>query len=174
MPVDVASMLTKGSGSRTRLPLRRRPNCRWGTCWSHATAPRSARGRSTQSAQQLVIGLVHVSDSASAMQGQTIISKHTSKSRVQARRTCRCTRFHAAFGKTALRSASVCSTVPPSVRPQRLARRWMCVSTGNAAFLCAQYAHGCFAAVSRLAAATDCSQRDCFRCMACCITAWQG
>jgi hypothetical protein len=41
-------------------------------------------------------------------------------------------RIHASSGKAALRSRSVRSTEEPSERPQRAARRWMCVSTGKA------------------------------------------
>lgn len=41
------------------------------------------------------------------------------------RLTCRCSSFHSASWNSALRSDSVCSTLLPSVRPQRCARRWM-------------------------------------------------
>ena len=45
---------------------------------------------------------------------------------------CRCSRFHAAIGNARCRSRSVRSTELPFDRPQRHARRWMWVSTGNA------------------------------------------
>lgn len=48
-------------------------------------------------------------------------------------------------GSSALRSASVCSTDLPLLRPQRAASRWMWVSTGNAACLQptpAEHQHG--------------------------------
>ena len=40
--------------------------------------------------------------------------------------------FHESSGKTFLRSRSTCSTDLPGLSFHRIARRWICVSTGNA------------------------------------------
>src|SRR5258706_32114 len=44
---------------------------------------------------------------------------------------CRCSLFHADSGKVRRRSRSVISTFFPELSPQRAARRWMWVSTGE-------------------------------------------